>query len=649
MKKKCYFFVTSLQQRDGVLKKPTLRALPGQTMEDGTPIDETLNVQAPKEAGSSPGGARLDYPTGTIFGSDTLRLCTDKKTPYYSVYPEGKKEGDTINFHPINVTNAAFFYQRPEHVNQKFEAAYVLFENGIEPILEEEEELPAPSKEKTAVYTPADENGNARPADADWKERYPGQLEDESQMFSRWLRNIYQEKKIPLASRIVMSTVMPLFEELHRAGETIDTLASRSRFNDFISSEKISMEDLAILPQGPHKVYFDWLKKEHDLRKQCTATERNYDNNEDLMDALGMVSGACDAAGIPNGYIPNDIDNFRKAFQEGWTLGELLDPENIMKSTSMADYAVKLATKQIPLPEKFQASGASYIDMLLSDKKNRIPKDKDGFHVEEKIWKQIVWALNRRCNTLLVGPTGSGKTELIKLLCERTGTACTVIQMGSITDPTEQLVGKMDIDSLTGGTVFDWADFAQAIQKPGVIILDEVNRIPKNGENVLFSCLDRSRELSASGAKSSDKRTIKVHPDCCFMATANIGDQYTGTKTIDAAIMTRFNVKVETEYLPQKTEEKILMSREGINADDAKNIAFVANKIRTMANKRDIQTSISMRETLTCANMVKDGFSVKEAMELVFLPMYDKGEDPDDPRSERAQVKQVISQRFSNK
>lgn len=642
-----YFFKTSEEKRGSKLE-PTLRALPGQTL-NGQPIDTQLNVRAPKEPGTAAGGSRGDYPFGTIFCSDYLAMDNSKGIPFYTVY---KDEQTVPNFHPVS-SDPSFNYVSPAHKNDQMNGAYALFEAGINPNKDEEMTTTETKEQNTpaAVYTPADEQGMARGKIDNWKERYAGQLEEESQLFAKWLRGLFNENKVTPAARIMMGSVEDIFRTLYECGESIDTLASRARFEEYLKAEGIEYSDFTLLTDGPHKKYLSYLLDEHTNRKNCTAKERDVQKPTDLSDAFAMIQQA--HSDLTGNQIETNLDfavaskSLLKAFNDGWTLDDLLDPDNLKKSASFSSYITDLEKGTIAPPEKFVANGASYIEMLMSDKKNKKPSDKDGFHVEEPTWKILVRNLNRKVNTMLTGPSGCGKTEIIKLLCKRTGMPLTIIQMGTITDPTEQLIGKMDIDSITGGTVFDWAEFAKAIQKPGVILLDEINRIPKNGENILFSCLDKTRELSASGAKSSDKRVIPVHPDCWFVATANIGDEFTGTKEIDAALENRF-MKVELDYLTQALEKKMLVIREGITETDAENITLVATQIRTLARKEDMK-SVSTRYTLECASLVKDGFNSKEAMEMIFLPIYDAGSGSNDSSSERAQIKSIIQQRFNNK
>lgn len=296
-------------------------------------------------------------------------------------------------------------------------------------------------------------------------------------------------------------------------------------------------------------------------------------------------------------------------------------------------------------PVTSSTNGKTLLDNIKSIKAYSAPSDREGFHVEKEQWYLLLANLHRGRPTMLTGPSGCGKTEIIKLLCEKTGTPLTLIPMGGIDDPVSQLVGKLDLDPETGGTVFDWADFAQAIQKPGVVLLDEVNRIPRNGENILFSCLDSSRVLPAFGAKGADRRMIPVHPGCVFFATANIGSEYTGTKQIDKALQTRF-MPVEMDFLDVTTEQNILITRTGIEDDDAYNIALIASRIRLKAQNGELQTNVSTRETLRAAELVKDGFDTLTALELTFLPLFDNGDAyGGTDGSERATVKQIIAQR----
>lgn len=645
-----YFFETSQQLRDGMMK-PTLRALPGQIMENGSPVDTTLNVQSPKKAGQYPGGNREDYPDGTAFCSDHLELIgTMNGRKFYSVFPSGD-ETKTPNFHPVSL-DPGFKYVDMNHCNDEMNLAYATYcvtrSNAVpETKKTSRKKKMTTSKQSTESYGPCDRSGKANALTGILEEIYAGQMDIETQHFIRWMNRILADQRVRPQIQATVSSLKPIMDELYGAGENIDTLTCRQRLINYMNESRIPWSDLVLLGEGPHKAYLTHIYNEHKNGLKCTATARVHEGAE-CKDALEILN---DAVADLNGSRPIFIEmnpsieaNFKKALDAGWTLEKILEPDRMKNYMDLETYVTALSDGTLEPPKK-NIPGSTLIDKISADPKNRKPDDKEGFHVDDDQWMLLIRNLKVHQNTLITGPSGTGKTEIVRMLCERTGTPLTIVQMGSITDPTEQLVGKMDLDPATGGTRYDWADFALAIQRPGVILLDEINRIPKNGENILFSCLDKTRELNASGAKSTEKRIIKVNPECVFFATANIGTEYTGTKEIDLATRTRF-MPVEMDYLDVKTEKAILKSKTGISDEDANNIAFVANEIRRLSAKEEIQNSVSTRETVMCAELVRDGYDVENAMYLCFLPIFDRGAGKNDRESERWRVRTTITSRF---
>ena len=651
-----YFFETSEQLRDGELK-PTLRALPGQTFPDGEAVDTELNVQAPKEPGTSQNGTRNEYPLGTRFCSTHLeKVTTSKGRVYYSVYDPANNVqvgGKDPDFHPVS-EDPAFQYVSPAHRNDTMNIAYVKFTAfGDQEDGEAAPAAPAKKKSKKQPVGPSDVNGKARAAAAgSFEPKYEDQLDAEAELIVQWMKNILNDMNIRTVAKRPKATseMLSKLDELYRGGETIDTIASKLRFKNICSEEKMDASGLGNIAKGPMDWYLDVLCSEHRRQADSTALGRDPKNGSDVEDAAFVLAKKMDDVYGTTTSVSSDASimaNIQKAIETGWTMDEMLTPDIINAKQTLAELASDLANGVIPVPGKGR-NGKSLFETLEADGRLKCPQAKSGFYVNKSIWLLLLRNLKVKQNTLLTGPSGSGKTELVKKLCEVTNTPLTIIQMGGVTDVTEHLVGKLDLDPSTGGTKFDWAEFALAIQRPGVILLDEINRIPRGGSNILFSVLDNTRILHANGAKSTDNREIKVNPECAFFATANLGTEFTDAHEIDEALRTRFCAQVPLGFMDCKTEAAVLSARTGIDSDDALIIAQVATDIRSACRKGTLQYNVSMRETIYTAELVRDGLSVEDALEYGFLTHFERGLTDDDPNSEWGQAKAIIGSHFNS-
>ena len=268
------------------------------------------------------------------------------------------------------------------------------------------------------------------------------------------------------------------------------------------------------------------------------------------------------------------------------------------------------------------ANPGTLLAQIKADRKMNAPTiEGEGFHIADKDWYLLVRNIKSKVNTMMVGPSGTGKTELVLLACKKLGLECNVYDMGSMYDPVSGLLGVHRLQK-GGESVFDYAKFTQDIQKPGVILLDELSRAPVTTNNILFPCLDSRRMLPVEMAGGDELRSIAVHPDCVFIATANVGAEYTGTMSMDRALVGRF-FPLELDYMPLDSEVQVLTKRCGILPADAENIANVAGTVRSLYGKQEISCTISTRETLAAARLVADGWSSLEAMELTFLPLFE--------------------------
>ena len=245
--------------------------------------------------------------------------------------------------------------------------------------------------------------------------------------------------------------------------------------------------------------------------------------------------------------------------------------------------------------------------------------DESGFYVDSMNWKFLVRNIIKHKNTMLIGPTGTGKTELVIEIAKQLNLNISIYDMGAMQDPLTDLLGTHRLEG--NSSVFDYSQFVEDVQKPGIILLDELSRAPQMAMNILFPCLDSRRELRIDIAGSNNIRKVKVHPECVFIATANIGAEYSGTQDIDAALLNRF-LPLQLDYMPSKIEEHVLMVRTEIDETSAKTICNYAKQIRESYKNEVLSKSISTRETLAIAELVVDGFTIQDAFKYIIFQKF---------------------------
>jgi MoxR-like ATPase len=267
-----------------------------------------------------------------------------------------------------------------------------------------------------------------------------------------------------------------------------------------------------------------------------------------------------------------------------------------------------------------------------------VPKREDcGFHIDSDIWFLMVRNVLRGENTLLVGPTGSGKTEILVHLAKAMGKDLHTQDMGTVQDAQSALLGVHRINK-EGHSAFDYAPFVGHIKSGGIVLLDELNRSPLAANNILFPCLDKRRYLPVDIACDEGERTVQVNENTVFFATANIGSEYSGTQAIDRALLDRF-FPIELDYPQQEDEIKIIMLRTGVEEKAATAIVRVSNEIRKQYKEQELSSAISVRHTLQAASLVADGFDVDKALLSTIMPLFEDGIGV----SERSKVLSIVS------
>jgi nitric oxide reductase NorQ protein len=181
----------------------------------------------------------------------------------------------------------------------------------------------------------------------------------------------------------------------------------------------------------------------------------------------------------------------------------------------------------------------------------------------------------------------------------------------------------------------------KAIKTPNaVILLDELSRAHPDAWNILMTVLDQGqRYLRLDEADGSE--TVPVAEGVTFVATANIGNEYTSTRVMDKALMDRFTI-VEMDVLNDE-EELGLLSYMFPHVDIGllKSVAEIVNLTRAESRNETgrVSSGISTRTSVEMAGLLYDGFGLDEAAEVTVYPQYSNDGGLE---SERTYIKQLV-------
>lgn len=219
-----------------------------------------------------------------------------------------------------------------------------------------------------------------------------------------------------------------------------------------------------------------------------------------------------------------------------------------------------------------------------------------------------------------------------------------IFNCGGSQDARASFVGNTFFSKETG-TYFNQSSFAKAIQtENAIIVLDELTRISHDGLNILIPVVDPTqRYLRLDEAENTP--VIPVAESVSFIATANIGSEYTATRVLDKAMSARFPVKIEMSPLTRdELLQLICVLYPTLKIDKASiiyNLCEIAEKTIKESKKSDsrISTIIPTGTVLNMVQLAVDGFTLNEIAEMTIYPDYPDDIDVD---SERTFMRQLV-------
>ena len=270
----------------------------------------------------------------------------------------------------------------------------------------------------------------------------------------------------------------------------------------------------------------------------------------------------------------------------------------------------------------------------------------EGLIMKELKWKYLIRSAVRGKNIMMTGQAGCGKTLAAKALVNALDRPEFYFNLGATQDPRSTLIGNVHYNKVNG-TYFSESLFVKAIQtENAVILLDELTRAHPDAWNILMPVLDQGQRYLRLD-EADGQQTINVANGVTFVATANIGNEYTATRQLDKALMDRFTV-IEMDLLNQEEELGLLKYMfPTVEESMLSNVSNITSLTRIEAESENarISSGESTRTSVEIAGLMFDGFSLIEAADITIYPQYDSTGGVD---SERTFVKQIVQKFVSD-
>jgi MoxR-like ATPase len=360
------------------------------------------------------------------------------------------------------------------------------------------------------------------------------------------------------------------------------------------------------------------------------------------VEAFGNSFKLIDSNGTKVGTLGIGTGTRKSAYNEGLALQAFIQKngKKVYRKVGMDVYnnlVVPMNTDQGGVQFEDKSDHTAIKDFIHKGSVNLKPKE---LVMTDLKWKYLIRSAVRAKNIMMTGPAGCGKTMAAKSLVKALDRPDFYFNLGATQDPRATLIGNTQFDSKKG-TYFSESSFVKAIKTPNaVILLDELSRAHPDAWNILMTVLDGGqRYLRLDEAEGSP--IVKVAEGVTFIATANIGNEYTSTRVIDRAILDRF-VTIEMDVLNDEQEFGLLkfMFPE-VNEEDLKAVAEIAHHTRTqsMSDSGKVTAMVSTRASVEMAGLLYDGFDLFESAEISIFPFFSNDGGVD---SERTYVKQLV-------
>lgn len=237
---------------------------------------------------------------------------------------------------------------------------------------------------------------------------------------------------------------------------------------------------------------------------------------------------------------------------------------------------------------------------------------------QDRNLKFVDLAVKENLSVLLIGETGSGKTSMIQEKAAEHGKK--IIRFNLTGETTvDEFVGKYVLranpKSKKVETVWEDGVLLQAMKRGDWLLVDEINAALPEILMILHPLLDDDKAVLVA---NHECEIVKAHKDFRFFATMNPDEEYVGTKTLNKAFRSRFQMILNIEYPTNEIEQQIIVDRSSLKADTAYQMVAIAQEVRKLKHAGTIYFTFSTRDLLQWAHLATC-IDIHEAFEVAVL------------------------------